>query len=141
MGRAQPHAAVNALPDHRAIWDPRTLAPGFFSLSTTLRPSAEALVGRAGIRDQGSSGVRTRNRRNGDCCGLRFFELNARARRAPFLSHAASGRLRPYWGAWLGRRSAGTEFGHGHGHGHCLHYRDDLACPFPARHHACTKQR
>lgn len=56
MGRAQPHAAVNALPDHRAIWDPRTLAPGFFSLSTTLRPSAEALVGRAGIRDHQESG-------------------------------------------------------------------------------------
>lgn len=85
-------------------------------------------------RDQGSSGVRTRNRRNGDCCGLRFFELNARARRAPFFfSDAASGRLRPYWGAWLGRRSAGTEFCHGHGHVHCLRF--SLACPFPARHH------
>lgn len=43
MGRAQPHAAVNALPDHRAI----CAAPGHrVSLRTTLQPSAEALVGR-----------------------------------------------------------------------------------------------
>lgn len=137
-----------------AIWGVRSPTPPStrFPITEHLRPpdtssrllfsehdpaAKRGSISREG-RDQGSSGVRTRNRRNGDCCGLRFFELNARARRAPFLSHAASGRLRPYWGAWLGRRSAGTDFCHGYGHGHCL--RCDLALPVPACRHAaqCT---